>query len=72
MARPKSPPRVCGPYEERGGTRFRIRVIGNGTEKNLYFPTRAEALVLPRTLRDGHRSRAVDGHQRRAGVGAGG
>ena len=45
MARPKSPPRVCGPYEERGGTRFRIRVIGNGTEKNLYFPTRAEALA---------------------------
>lgn len=45
MARPKSPPRVCGPYEERGGTRFRIRVIGNGTEKNLYFPRRADALA---------------------------
>jgi len=45
MARPKSPPRVCGPYEERGGTRFRIRVIGNGAEKNLYFSTRAEAVA---------------------------
>ncbi|MBL9005935.1 MAG: recombinase family protein [Myxococcales bacterium] len=32
----------------------------------------SESQVLPRTLRDGHRSRAVDGHQRRAGVGAGG
>ena len=28
--------------------------------------------VLPRTPRDGHRSRAVDGHQEGAGVGAGG
>lgn len=39
MPRPKAPPRVAGPYAEREGTRFRIRVLGQGSAKNLYFPT---------------------------------
>ena len=38
MPRPKAPPRVTGPYQERGGTRFRIRIIANGQEQNLYYP----------------------------------
>lgn len=43
MPRAKSPPRVIGPYSERGGTRFRIRVISDGQEQNLYFRTLQEA-----------------------------
>ena len=43
MPRPKAPPRVAGPYAERGGTRFRIRILGDGSAKNLYFPTMEEA-----------------------------
>jgi hypothetical protein len=26
MSRSKAPPRIKGPYSERGGTRFRIRI----------------------------------------------
>ncbi|MBL8635780.1 MAG: hypothetical protein JNM40_21315 [Myxococcales bacterium] len=45
MPRPKAPPRVTGPYAEREGTRFRIRVLGQGSAKNLYFPTWDAALA---------------------------
>ena len=44
MPRPKAPPRVTGPYAERDGTRFRIRILGEGSAKNLYFPTMDAAL----------------------------
>jgi len=27
MSRAKAPPRIKGPYSERGGTRFRIRIL---------------------------------------------
>ena len=42
--RRKSPPRVVGPYEERG--RWRIVVIENGERKSFFFPTQEEALKL--------------------------
>ena len=45
MPRPKAPPRVTGPYAERDGTRFRIRILGEGSAKNLYFPTMDAALA---------------------------
>lgn len=44
MARPKSPPRVNGPYPDRGGTRFRVRIFDRGKRKDLYFRTEKEAL----------------------------
>ena len=44
MARAKAPPRVKGPYSERGGTRFRIRICDATGRRDLYFPTRKEAL----------------------------
>ncbi len=50
MPRPKAPPRVTGPYSERGGTRFRLRILGNGSVRNLYFPTLDEALAQKTAL----------------------
>jgi hypothetical protein len=44
MAFPKAPPRVKGPYAERGGTRFRVRICDAGGQRDLYFASRAEAL----------------------------
>ena len=44
MPRTKAPPRVKGPYSERGGTRFRIRVCDMSGHRDLYFPTRKDAL----------------------------
>jgi len=44
MAFPKAAPRVKGPYEERGGTRFRIRICEPQGHRDLYFPTPKEAL----------------------------
>ena len=44
MPRTKAPPRVKGPYSERGGTRFRIRVCDMNGHRDLYFPARKEAL----------------------------
>ena len=44
MSRTKAPPRIKGPYSERGGTRFRIRICDAGGRRDLYFPTRKEAL----------------------------
>lgn len=45
MARSKAPPRVKGPYSERGGARFRIRICDATGRHDLYFATRAEALA---------------------------
>jgi len=44
MPRSKAPPRIKGPYSERGGTRFRIRICDAAGRRDLYFPTRKEAL----------------------------
>lgn len=44
MARPKSPPRVNGPYPDRGGTRFRVRIFDRGRRKDLYFRSEKDAL----------------------------
>lgn len=44
MPRPKSPPRVNGPYPDRGGTRFRVRIfVSDTTRKDLYFHSEADA-----------------------------
>ncbi len=37
MAFPKSTPRVKGPYFERGGSRFRIRICDGNGQRDLYF-----------------------------------
>ena len=44
MSRSKAPPRIKGPYSERGGTRFRIRICDEEGRRDLYFSTRKEAL----------------------------
>jgi integrase len=46
MPRPKSPSRVKGPYSERGGTRFRLRIVENSSKKDLYFSSEEEALAI--------------------------
>ena len=46
MPRPKSPPRVKGPYAERDGTRFRLRIVENDTKKDLYFASEEEARAI--------------------------
>jgi hypothetical protein len=38
MAFPRAAPRVKGPYSERGGTRFRIRICDATGQRDLYFP----------------------------------
>jgi len=43
MPRAKAPPRVKGPYCERGGSRFRIRVCDPTGYRDLYFATLHEA-----------------------------
>jgi len=45
MSRSKAPPRIKGPYSDRGGTRFRIRICDDAGRRDLYFPTRKEALT---------------------------
>ena len=45
MSRSKAPPRIKGPYSERGGTRFRIRICDASGRRDLYFPTRKDALI---------------------------
>lgn len=44
MPFPKSAPRVKGPYSERAGTRFRIRICDRDGQRDLYFPTLKEAI----------------------------
>jgi len=44
MPFPKSAPRVKGPYSERGGRRFRIRICDASGRRDLYFPTLKDAL----------------------------
>ena len=43
MPRSKSPPRVKGPYAERGGARFRIRICDATGHRDVYFSTLNEA-----------------------------
>lgn len=43
MPRSKAPPRVKGPYPERSGSRFRIRVCDVAGHRDLYFATLREA-----------------------------
>jgi len=43
MPRSKAPPRVKGPYSERDGTRFRIRICDVAGHRDLYFSTMKEA-----------------------------
>jgi integrase len=43
MSRPQAASRVNGPYSERGGTRFRLRIIDRGVKRDLYFPTERQA-----------------------------
>ena len=45
MPRSKAPPRVKGPYSERDGTRFRIRVCDLAGHRDLYFSTLKEAMA---------------------------
>lgn len=45
MAHPKAAPRVKGPYTERGGTRFRIRVCDGSGHRDMYFAVLKEALA---------------------------
>ena len=59
MPRYKSPPRVKGPYSERDGTRFRIRICEQAGLRNLYFSTMKEAFAAMKEaagefLRAGH------------------
>lgn len=41
---PKAAPRVKGPYSERGGTRFRIRICDATGQRDLYFSSHQSAL----------------------------
>ncbi len=43
MAFPKAAPRVKGPYFERGGTRFRIRICAGTGHRDLYFASLEQA-----------------------------
>ena len=45
MPRSKALARVKGPYSERKGTRFRIRICEAVGQRDLYFPTRQAALT---------------------------
>jgi len=46
MPRPKAPPRVNGPYPDREGTRFRVRIFHHDLRRqDLYFHTEKEALA---------------------------
>ena len=46
MPRPKAPPRVNGPYPDRDGTRFRVRIFHHDLQRqDLYFHTEKEALA---------------------------
>ena len=63
MPRAKAPPRVKGPYSERGGSRFRIRVCEMTGHRDLYFPTLQEAQAAikqaARGLRQSSQSRQL-------------
>ncbi len=43
MAFPKSAPRVKGPYSERGGSRFRVRICDGNGQRDIYFSSLQEA-----------------------------
>ena len=44
MSRSKAPPRIKGPYCERGGTRSRIRICDATGRRDLYYSSKKEAL----------------------------
>ena len=50
MPRAKAPPRVKGPYTERQGTRFRIRICDEGGQRDLYFSSMQDALLSKEQL----------------------
>ena len=39
LPRSKAAPRVKGPYPERGGSRFRVRICDEAGHRDLYYPT---------------------------------
>ena len=43
MSRLQAASRVKGPYSERGGSRFRLRIVDRGIKRDLYFPTERQA-----------------------------
>lgn len=52
MPRPKAPPRVQGPYPDRGGTRFRVRIFWSDlARKDLYFRSERDALAAMAQVR---------------------
>lgn len=64
MPRAKSPPRVKGPYSERGGTRFRIRICELTGHRNLFFSTMKEALA---GMKEAAREFSLSGNSRALG-----
>lgn len=48
MPRAKSAPRVTGPYAERGGTRFRVRICDEAGRHDQYFSSLKEAQAAKR------------------------
>lgn len=50
MSRAQAASRVKGPYSERGGTRFRLRVVDQGIKRDLYFATERQARAQLVTL----------------------
>ena len=65
MPRAKAPPRVKGPYSERGGSRFRIRVCDATGHRDLYFATLHEAQVA---IKQTARGLVQSSHSRQLGV----
>lgn len=63
MPRPKSPPRVNGPYPDRNGTRFRVRIFHLDLKRqDLYFHTEKEALAaIAQARRELQAAQAVHG-----------
>jgi integrase len=65
MPRAKAPPRVKGPYAERGGSRFRIRVCDVSGHRDLYFATLQEAQAAMKQAARGLRQSS---HCRQLGI----
>ena len=64
MPRSKAPPRVKGPYCERGGSRFRIRICEATGHRDLYFSTLSEAHA---GMKQAARELLQSGHGRQLG-----
>ena len=65
MPRAKAPPRVKGPYSERGGSRFRIRVCEVTGHRDLYFATLQEAQAA---IKQAARGLRQSSHSRQLGT----